>query len=151
MITLSGSHYPCLERISMVPKTFEPLRFDCINPVKRYDNVRCRWQTIRRNGMYNGVKLVAFICSSIPVVLLYTWRISMWLNTLFLPSPHLCFIKGLICDLFVARNVPWMSLKTSTQTEQICFYRHYGSWGGEGWDPVKQASAQHPPQPPPPH
>ena len=29
MITLSGSNYPCLERISMVPKMFEPLRFDC--------------------------------------------------------------------------------------------------------------------------
>ena len=27
----SGSNYPCLERISMVPKIFEPLRFDCIS------------------------------------------------------------------------------------------------------------------------
>ena len=27
--TLSGSNYPCLERISKVPKIFEPLRFDC--------------------------------------------------------------------------------------------------------------------------
>ena len=30
VITLSGSNYPCLERISMVPKMFEPLGFDCI-------------------------------------------------------------------------------------------------------------------------
>ena len=30
-ITLSGSNYPCLERISMVPKMFESLRFDCIS------------------------------------------------------------------------------------------------------------------------
>ena len=29
MITLSGSNYPCLERISMIQKMFEPLRFDC--------------------------------------------------------------------------------------------------------------------------
>ena len=29
-LTLSGSNYPCLERISMVPKMFEPLRSDCI-------------------------------------------------------------------------------------------------------------------------
>ena len=28
-LTLSGSNYPCLERISMVPKMFESLRFDC--------------------------------------------------------------------------------------------------------------------------
>ena len=28
-LTLSGSNYPCLEQISMVPKIFEPLRFDC--------------------------------------------------------------------------------------------------------------------------
>ena len=33
MITLSGSIFPCLERISMVPKMFESLRFDCINEV----------------------------------------------------------------------------------------------------------------------
>ena len=29
-LTLSGSNYPCLERISMVLKMFEPLMFDCI-------------------------------------------------------------------------------------------------------------------------
>ena len=28
-LTLNGSKYLCLERISMVPKIFEPLRFDC--------------------------------------------------------------------------------------------------------------------------
>ena len=29
LLTLSGSDYPCLEQISMVPKMFEPLKFDC--------------------------------------------------------------------------------------------------------------------------
>ena len=29
-LTLSGSNYPYLEQMSMVPKMFEPLRFDCI-------------------------------------------------------------------------------------------------------------------------
>ena len=33
-LTLKCSNYPCLERISMVPKIFEPLRFDCINAVE---------------------------------------------------------------------------------------------------------------------
>ena len=28
--TLIGSNYPCLELICMVPKVFEPLKFDCI-------------------------------------------------------------------------------------------------------------------------
>ena len=28
--TLNGSNYPCLELIFMVPKVFEPLKFDCI-------------------------------------------------------------------------------------------------------------------------
>ena len=28
--TLTGSNYPCLELIFMVPKVFEPLKFDCI-------------------------------------------------------------------------------------------------------------------------
>ena len=30
-LTLSGSNYPCLEQFSMVPKMFEPLKFDCIS------------------------------------------------------------------------------------------------------------------------
>ena len=29
-LTLSGSNYLCLEQIFMVPKMFEPLKFDCI-------------------------------------------------------------------------------------------------------------------------
>ena len=29
--TLTGSNYPCLELIFMVPKVFEPLQFDCNN------------------------------------------------------------------------------------------------------------------------
>ena len=29
MINLSGSNNPYLEQISMVPKMFEPLKFDC--------------------------------------------------------------------------------------------------------------------------
>ena len=28
--TLIGSNYPCLELMFMVPKVFEPLKFDCI-------------------------------------------------------------------------------------------------------------------------
>ena len=28
--TLIGSNYPCLEQVFMVPKVFEPLKFDCI-------------------------------------------------------------------------------------------------------------------------
>ena len=28
--SLNGSNYPCLELIFMVPKAFEPLKFDCI-------------------------------------------------------------------------------------------------------------------------
>ena len=32
-LTLGGSNYPCLERISMVLKMFEPLRFDLFSTV----------------------------------------------------------------------------------------------------------------------
>ena len=44
-------------------------------------------------------------------------------NTLFLSSPHLCFIIVFICDLFVSHDDPLMSSKTFTRTEQltICF------------------------------
>ena len=30
LLTLIGSNYPCLELIFMVPKVFEPLKFDCM-------------------------------------------------------------------------------------------------------------------------
>ena len=33
--TLIGSNYPCLELIFMVPKVFEPLKFDCICKKKK--------------------------------------------------------------------------------------------------------------------
>ena len=44
-------------------------------------------------------------------------------NTLFLSSPHLCFIIVFIRDFFVFLDDPLMSLKTFTRTEQlaICF------------------------------
>ena len=29
---LIGSNYPCLELVFMVPKVFEPLKFDCMCP-----------------------------------------------------------------------------------------------------------------------
>ena len=31
LLTLTGSNYPCLELIFMVPEVFEPLKFDCIS------------------------------------------------------------------------------------------------------------------------
>ena len=31
--TLTGSNYPCLELIFMVPKVFEPLKFDCTSEI----------------------------------------------------------------------------------------------------------------------
>ena len=62
---------------------------------------------------------MVFFCSRIPAELVDNPEISKYLNTLFLLSPHLCFIIGLICDLPVARMDSWMCLKTSTWTEQI--------------------------------
>ena len=38
--TLIGSNYPCLELIFMVPKVFEPLKFDCIQNEIFADSVR---------------------------------------------------------------------------------------------------------------
>ena len=64
-----------------------------------------------------GVQLVLFFfCSNIPGLFDNT-GISKCLNTLFLLSPYLCFIKCFFCDLVVARNNSWM--KTATRTEKI--------------------------------
>ena len=49
-LTVSGSNYPCLERISMVPKMFEPLRFDCmyytIYSLIRLIGYKCKFLTL---------------------------------------------------------------------------------------------------------
>ena len=45
-LTLSGSNYPCLEQISMVPKMFEPLRFDCSLDLIRCNSRRRRLQSV---------------------------------------------------------------------------------------------------------
>ena len=40
-------------------------------------------------------------------------------HSTFLSSPHICFIKVSIFDLFVSRDDPLMSKKTFTRTEQL--------------------------------
>ena len=54
--------------------------------------------------------------------------ISKCLNTLFLLSPHLCFIIGSIC--YLSSYPQWFrdELDLHTDRTNICFY-HYGSWG----------------------
>ena len=47
-------------------------------------------------------QLVVFLCFSSPVVLFVNAGTSKCLNTLFLLSPHRCFIIGFICNSFVA-------------------------------------------------
>ena len=57
-----------------------------------------------------GVQLLVFFCSSVSVVC-STPQGSPGVdrNTLFLSSPHLCFIIVFTCDLFVSRDDPLMS------------------------------------------
>ena len=35
-LTLSGSNYPYLEQITMVPTMFEPLKFDCNQIIRQF-------------------------------------------------------------------------------------------------------------------
>ena len=35
IVTLRGSNYCCLEQIFMVPKGFEPSKFDCMHQIER--------------------------------------------------------------------------------------------------------------------
>ena len=51
-----------------------------------------------------GSQLVVLFCSSIPVLLFDNPKLSKYHNTLVLMSPHIYFIAGFICALFVARN-----------------------------------------------
>ena len=45
-LTLSDSNYPCLERISMVPKIFQPLKFDC-STQKAYNSAMLMVRTLK--------------------------------------------------------------------------------------------------------
>ena len=40
-VTLSGLNYPCLEQFPMVPKMFEPLKFDCIRLILLSEVMPC--------------------------------------------------------------------------------------------------------------
>ena len=71
-----------------------------------------------------GVQLLVFFCSSVPVVLFDTLGSPGVGRNTFLSSPHLCFIIVFICDLFVSRDDPLMSKKTSTLTEQLYVLSH---------------------------
>ena len=48
LTTIFGSNYPCLELICMVPKVFEPLKFDCIVITLSVCNERKRLYTISK-------------------------------------------------------------------------------------------------------
>ena len=61
------------------------------------------------------------------------------LNTLLMLSPHLCFIMGSICSLFVARNDSWMSWRPQRGSNKYMFFTIM-ELEVEGWDPVKQPS-----------
>ena len=64
--TLIGSNYPCLELIFMVPKVFEPLKFDC---------------TYFRFGLEGGVwDLIILICNAKCVYFTpaFTPLVEMW-------------------------------------------------------------------------
>ena len=73
--------------------------------------------------------MVVFFCSSISVVLSDTPGIFRCHNMLFLSSPHLRFITGLICDLFVSYVDSLTDYETFMQTKCLA--------EGKSWDPVK--------------
>ena len=56
----------------------------------------------------NGVQLLVFFCSSVPMGC-STPQGSTGVGNTFLSSPHLCFITVFICDLFVSRDNPLVS------------------------------------------
>ena len=82
-LNLIGSNYPSLEQISMVPQTFEPLKFDCYDKInatheiteaqtKNHCNSRC-------HGMFgtsclpspSGLLFKEIICSLLEQILSY--------------------------------------------------------------------------------
>ena len=50
--TLNGSNYPCLELIFMVPKVFEPLKFDCNLLSSSFHDERCMTAYYKRLSEY---------------------------------------------------------------------------------------------------
>ena len=94
------------------------------------------WPTGFFNCWFSFAPVFQWCCSTPPG----TPGVGVGQNTLFLLSPHLCFIIVFICDLFVSRDDPLMGYKTFTRTEQLYVLSHYRS-RGRGWDPVKPAKA----------
>ena len=54
--TLIGSNYPCLKLILMVPKVFEPLKFDC-SYTMICPPVREIIQELKACGIFHGITI----------------------------------------------------------------------------------------------
>ena len=59
-LTLSGSSYPYLEQISMVPKMFEPLKFDCSRKTRKI---------VPSGGNCNGTPSDTWTCSIVSFII----------------------------------------------------------------------------------
>ena len=60
--TLFGSNYPCLEQIFMVPKVFEPLKFDC-----KWENL-----TVSEYFLHSFFLFVGYVDGVMDVAILHT-------------------------------------------------------------------------------
>ena len=89
--TLIGPNYPCLELIFMVPKLFEPLKFDCISIFLLVFVKLLQWQY--------GIHPLLTLRTSPSVVTMYEALIlNRNLGFVFFPFPHITLIP-------VAHNV----------------------------------------------
>ena len=91
---------------------------------------------IPRALLIRVARLLVFFCSSVSVGCSTPQGSPGVGRNTFLSSPHLCFIIVFICDLFVSRDDPLVSLKTFMRTEQLYVLSHDRS-RGRGCVPVK--------------
>ena len=64
--TLIGSNYPCLELIFMVPKVFEPLKFDCNMQFYRRDCTSAKKTLAYTKAQYSRTFVARTLMARLP-------------------------------------------------------------------------------------
>ena len=123
-LTLSCSNYPCLEQFSMVPKMFEPLRFDCkqkedssldiIFPLQNTCICRSPTMNLARSGILLGqteiliyLQIISSLLTSKSDIRLYSFPIIILLGRGVIPG----FLKDTsINSFFITLNQEYFQL-----------------------------------------
>ena len=137
IVTLCGSNYPCLKQIFMVPKGFEPSKFDCISCIlQRFCKFAMLFTCCHSVNSFCFVADISiFTLESTSIIRKYiSWLDIPWscfahtFPTVFVCTPRQ-FLRGWVCMLAIFFDIalkkmfrPQFLQGWDENSIRICFY-----------------------------